>query len=136
MKKDWTHLEAARIQPPHMPPTSPGDHWGLFEWRRGGTTIRAMAVDGEETQWEHVSVTVRYRSGCCRVVNRTPTWEEMAWIKRQFWDDDECVVEFHPAASDYVNNHSGCLHLWKWTGGVFPTPPPVLVGIKELGTLA
>lgn len=54
--------------------------------------------------WEHVSVSFPHRC---------PTWEEMALVKRAFWRDDETVVEFHPARSEYVNVHPFCLHLWK-----------------------
>jgi hypothetical protein len=75
--------------------------------------------------WEHVSVST---------IRRTPNWREMCFVKELFWDDDEVVVQFHPAKSDYVNNHPHCLHLWRHVDG-FPTPPPMLVGNKALGTL-
>ena len=56
-------------------------------------------------------------------------------MKDLFWGDDEWVVEFHPAAKDYVNNHPGCLHLWRPTEAIMPIPPAIFVGIKELGTV-
>lgn len=37
--------------------------------------------------WEHVSVSYK---------NRVPTWDEMCKIKDMFWNDDECVVQYHP----------------------------------------
>jgi len=80
--------------------------------------------------FEHVSLhVVEYGK------ERTPTWEEMCMVKDIFWDEEECVVQYHPAKSNYVNNHPHVLHLWKWTGGDFPVPNPLLVGIKSLGTL-
>lgn len=66
---------------------------------------------------------------------RTPTWEEMCQVKDIFWNEEECVVQYHPPKSQYVNNHPHVLHLWKWLGGTFPTPNPMLVGIRSLGTL-
>lgn len=64
--------------------------------------------------WEHVSVSLK---------KRCPTWEEMCMIKDIFWGDDECVVQFHPTKSEYVNAHPYCLHLWKKIGVDFETPP-------------
>ena len=78
-----------------------------------------VASDGEG--WEHVSVSLP---------NRCPNWEEMCFIKSLFWDKDECVVEFHPPESEYVNNHPNCLHLWKQSGKTWTLPPSILVGIK------
>lgn len=64
--------------------------------------------------WEHVSVSF---------ANRTPTWDEMCKIKDMFWNEDECVVQYHPPKSDYVNVHPYCLHLWKPIGKEIITPP-------------
>lgn len=77
--------------------------------------------------WEHVSVSLP---------NRCPTWEEMAFIKGLFWDDDDCVVQFHPPRTEYVNNHPYCLHLWRAIDRAFPMPPQILVGVRDMGTLA
>lgn len=87
-------------------------------------------VAPEIAGWEHVSVhIVEYGK------QRTPTWKEMCAVKDLFWKPEECVVQFHPPQSLYVNNHPYVLHLWKWTKGEFPMPNPLTVGIKELGTL-
>ena len=53
--------------------------------------------------WEHVSIAY---------TNRTPTLEEMCKVKDMFWNEEECVVQFHPPKSEYVNVHPYCLHLW------------------------
>jgi hypothetical protein len=76
--------------------------------------IASEAVDGS-LGWEHVSVSTR---------TRTPTWEEMCWVKGLFWSDEECVLQFHPAKKDYVNNHPHCLHMWK-------PPHPVVLPPRE-----
>lgn len=105
----------------------PGDMFGAF-FMPGpcGTPLRVLAVDGEDTGWEHVSVSTD---------RRIPNWVEMCFIKDLFWAPEECVVQFHPPQSEYVNNHPRVLHLWRYTRGEFPRPPTWTVGYKELGTL-
>jgi hypothetical protein len=76
--------------------------------------------------WEHVSM-----SFC----DRCPTWSEMCKVKEIFWNDEECVVQFHPPKSKYVNNHPYCLHLWRKIGAEFEVPPSILVGLKGVGNL-
>ena len=86
--------------------------------------LKVIASDGEG--WEHVSVSLP---------TRCPTWAEMAFIKSVFWDADDCVVQFHPPESEYVNNHPFCLHLWRPIGRQIPTPPSLLVGYKDVGVI-
>lgn len=64
--------------------------------------------------WEHVSVSA---------LNRCPTWEEMAWVRRLFWLPEECVVQFSPPESVYVNDHPHVLHWWRPVGVTIPLPP-------------
>ena len=101
------------------------DPFGLFEipGRNGcGRRLRVIACDGDETGWEHVSVSLPDSPTRC------PSWDEMCVIKGLFWEEEECVVQFHPPKKEYVNNHAGCLHLWRHVNG-FPQPPSILVGI-------
>jgi len=67
--------------------------------------------------WEHVSIHINDNGR-----ERIPTWYEMTLIKDVFWKEEECVVQFHPAKSEYVNIHPHVLHLWRRIEG-FPTPP-------------
>jgi len=67
--------------------------------------------------WEHVSVSVNIAKK-----KRTPTWEEMAYIKRMFWDAEDCVMQLHPPERDYVNHHEHCLHLWRPLEKEIPQP--------------
>lgn len=76
--------------------------------------------------WEHVSVTARRPSKLGS--SRTPTWAEMCAVKHAFWSPADVVVQFHPAAADYINNHPHCLHLWAPIGQVVPVPPSIYVG--------
>jgi len=90
----------------------------------GNRQLLVIASNGEG--WEHVSVSVRQGG---RV--HTPTWEEMAHVKSIFWDDEDCVIEYHPPRSEYVNFHPNVLHLWRPIDVPFPTPPSILVGPKQ-----
>ena len=87
------------------------------------TFLHFISSDGEN--WEHVSV-VAYSDN----KQRTPTWSEMCKIKDMFWDETDCVIQYHPPVSEYVNNHQHCLHLWKPIGQEIPLPPSILVGLK------
>jgi len=83
--------------------------------------IMSSGVDHEHG-WEHVSVSAE---------KRAPYWEEMCFVKKMFWTEDECVVQYHPPKSEYVDFHPHCLHLWKLMSGAFPMPPSLLVGPKR-----
>ena len=79
--------------------------------------LHAVASDGGG--WEHVSISAE---------NGPPTWAEMCEVKALFWDDDDCVVQYHPPKRDYVNYHPNCLHLWRPVGVEIPRPPIIFVG--------
>jgi hypothetical protein len=91
-----------------------GDPYGLFWLMHPRTRRRLKVIVSDGLGWDHVSV-----SHSARV----PTWDEMCWVKQLFFRPDECVVQFHPKQSDYVNMHSNCLHMWRMQEGEFPMPP-------------
>jgi hypothetical protein len=111
--------------------SDPGDNFGAFAAIPGpcGEKLNIIVTDGRGDSWEHVSVSLA-RVGKARL----PYWEEMQFIKNLFWDEEDCVVQFHPAKSEYVNNYR-VLHLWRYLDGEFPQPPGWMVGIKALGEL-
>lgn len=78
--------------------------------------------------WEHISVHAANRTNKLFI----PTWQEMCWIKDQFWDDEDTVMQLHPPQSTWVNTHAATLHLWRPIGQTIPLPPSILVGIKGL----
>lgn len=93
---------------------------GHFVINRGRTRFIIVASDG--IGWEHVSVHCVSEGK-----DRTPTWSEMCYIKDLFWDDTDCVVQYHPAKSEYVNMHKHTLHLWRPTDQPFPIPHKIQV---------
>lgn len=77
--------------------------------------------------WDHVSVSRQ---------DRVPTWEEMCKVKRWFFHNHEAAMQLHPPESEYVNNHSRCLHMWRPNDGTaIPLPPSEYVGLKSVGVL-
>ena len=84
---------------------------GSIIWSRGGG-------------WDHVSVApFKHRY--------TPTWSDMCDIKSIFFGEDEWVVQYHPAKTEYINNMPNCLHLWRPQRAAMPVPPAIMVGIKD-----
>ena len=73
--------------------------------------------------WDHVSVAPYKRS-------YVPSWEDMCRLKDMFFREDETVVQYHPAKSEYVNTVENCLHLWRPQKEALPTPPSIMVGVK------
>lgn len=76
--------------------------------------------------WEHLSVSMP---------NKCPSWEQMCFMKEQFWEDDEACVEYHPKKEDYVNNHNYCLHIWRPYNFELLTPPSIMVGVRDINDL-
>ena len=91
---------------------------GCMEIRAAGgrATLRVIFSDG--FGWDHVSVTA----------SRTPTWDEMCYVKGMFFYEDECVVQYHPPVAVYVNCHPRCLHLWRPQAFDIQLPPTILIG--------
>ena len=85
-----------------------------------GRLLTIISSDGDkDIPWEHVSVSLTGR--------HPPNWEEMCWVKDQFWTDEETVVQFHPKKSEYKNLHPNCLHLWRHVSTIHELPPRLAV---------
>lgn len=95
---------------------------GTRTYKKLSTHYTAIVSDG--AGWEHVSVSL---------AERCLTWGEMCFIKSLFWDAGDCVLQYHPPESEYVNDHEFTLHLWRPINCEVPTPPSILVGIKQGG---
>jgi hypothetical protein len=105
----------------------PNDAYGgafSLTYPETGNTLRIIADRGSGEAWkeagltgdlwEHVSVSKRYG---------VPNWAEMCWVKSLFFEDEECVIQYHPPKSKYVNVHVGVLHLWRPVSAAIPMPP-------------
>lgn len=68
--------------------------------------------------WEHVSVSHP---------KKTPTWDEMEFIKRMFFKPEETVMQLHVSVKNHINIHPYCLHLWRPTEVELPLPPEWMV---------
>lgn len=87
------------------------------KWNRSIFDLVIVATDGEG--WEHVSVSL---------MHRCPTWNEMNYIKNLFWDEEDLVIQYHPAKSQYVDYHKYCLHMWRPNNGTkIPVPNRKLI---------
>lgn len=94
------------------------DKNGAFKIFVNGRAIFCIASNGRG--WEHVSVSPKNQKRC-------PTWEEMCAVKNLFFEPEETVIQFHPAQSQYVDQHQYCLHLWRPIEQEIPTPTVELV---------
>lgn len=92
-------------------------------------TWRGSVICSTGAGWEHVSVSPYQH----RII---PSWDDMCRLKDMFWNDDEAVIQIHPAKAEYVNNMPNCLHLWRCTYKDMILPPSVLVGIRKGQTRA
>lgn len=119
--KDLRTLDAHRLQMPGFP--RGGSTEGVFAIPSptGGGKLRIIA--SAALGWDHVSVSLP---------NRCPVWPEMSRVKDLFFHDDETAMQLHVPASDHVNNHPYCLHLWHPHQVEIPRPPALMVGIRDL----
>ena len=96
--------------------------WEIIDQGDDGLAARSsdglMVIVSWGMGWDHVSVSRK---------NRCPDWDEMCRVKNIFWGPEECVVQYHPAKSEYKNFHRFCLHLWKPQGVELPTPQSIMV---------
>lgn len=93
---------------------------GFFVFKLGQIQVNCQASDG--LGWEHVSVSLDRK--------RCPDWEEMCFVKNLFWDENDCVIQYHPPKSEYISMHPYCLHLWRPIEKEIPRPPSIMVGVN------
>lgn len=89
--------------------------------------LRVIASSGADQEkpyrFDHVSVSLS---------SRTPTWEEMDYVKRLFFHPEEVCYQLHPAETEHINNHPYCLHIWRSLDDKIPLPPADTVGLPAL----
>ena len=106
------NLEKFRRDHPNYVIAPEGSIEGYFEIPYGNKTLRVISGCGDG--WDHVSVSLWHRC---------PTWEEMNWIKDRFFEPEECVVQFHPPKSKYINKAKYALHMWRPWASQIELPP-------------
>ena len=109
--------EQYRVKQSRLGSDYPYGNNGHFVVSTSREVIFIIASDG--VGWEHVSISLK---------NRIPKWGEMCEMKDLFWDAEDCVIQFHPPKSAYVNNPAYSLHLWRPSDGAIPMPPAWMVG--------
>lgn len=120
MRKNNRSIEQFRVKSgPLASSASDGSNGMFFIPGPSGATLTVIASDGSDwvlpgQPWEHVSVSTP---------SRCPTWGEMDFVKKVFWDREETVIQLHVPSSLHVNAHQYCLHLWKPLGFAIPLPP-------------
>jgi hypothetical protein len=90
---------------------------GVFVFRDRNLTV--ISSTGPTEEWEHVSVS-RFDKQC-------PTWEQMCWVKKNFFLPEEWVVQYHAADQDHIDYGRNVLHLWRHKAAEFPKPPQWMV---------
>lgn len=104
------------VSAPRLVLKKSGEDGAMYKYRRRGKNYSIIASFGGG--WDHVSI-----DG----IGITPDWDTMCVIKDIFFDEDEVVIEYHPAKRDYVNIAEHCLHLWRPQNCDIPTPPKAFV---------
>lgn len=89
-----------------------------------GMELRIIASDARDwdlarlplPKWEHVSVSL---------AGRCPSWDEMEWVRDQFFEPTETVLQFSVPRAVHISHHPYCLHMWRPIGETIPLPPSV-----------
>jgi hypothetical protein len=123
----WLHLEPYRENSLYWENCPPGSRRGFFLIPANSLMLKIVASEGDykevglgpEYAWEHVSVSTD---------RRCPTWQEMDFVKDQFWLPEETVMQLHVPKNRHVNVHPYCLHLWRPLFTAIPLPPRDTVG--------
>ena len=101
------------------------DRGGVFTVKSKIDRVPMRVVASSGDGWDHVSVS-RY--------NRCPNWIEMEQVKHLFFKEDETAMQLHVPASDHINYHPHCLHIWRPTDKEIPRPPGMMVGPTKDGS--
>ncbi len=122
---NWYKINKCRIRNGAFASDDSDGMNGFFIFEIDGKLYKVVASDG--MGWKHVSVS--HAAPNLRL--RTPAWKIMCAVKDLFWEPEDTVIQYHPAHSQYVNCHPGCLHLWQPLNEKLPIPPSIMVGPDE-----
>ncbi len=108
----WT-----QIRPPTNLRTLPNQE--TMAWRNVLDSLQvffSLEDYKEDGIWLHASMT-SLNSG-----RKPPSWSQLTLVKDLFFGD-EVAIQLLPKKKDYLNVHSGCLHLFRRVDA--PTIPPI-----------
>lgn len=91
---------------------------GAFSVKSPVDASQLVVIASTDDEWEHVSVSRR---------TRPPSWREMEYIAKMFFNENETWVQYHVPKSEHVNIHPNCLHWWRSVNKTFPRPPSEMV---------
>ena len=121
---NWKLLNQSRIHVTGYPDTDAGRGFnGAFQVKLNGMMVDIIASDGGG--WQHASV--KMTPTVSGILSAPPNWSIMCQVKDLFWEPEDCVIQYHPPQSRYVNRHPGVLHLWRPAGKEIPMPPVEMV---------
>lgn len=94
------------------------EYMRAYQFPLSNKNLLCVITSTDGKKWEHVSVSGLDAQGN----GYTPSWDEMCFIKDQFFDAEQVAIQIHPKKSEYVNSHKNCLHLWRDITGSFDLP--------------
>jgi len=99
---------------------------GVFRVRfvKPGVNVMLAVIASDGDDWDHVSVS--HKARC-------PKWDEMEYVKRLFFRDDEIAMQLHVPPLDHINYCNNCLHLWRPQNHEIPRPPGIMVAPQFTG---
>lgn len=75
---------------------------GVFVFEREGVDLYCVMSSGEG--WDHISISTR---------DRTPTWDEMEFVRKRVTKPGEVWMQFGVPDSLHINVHPYVLHWWR-----------------------
>lgn len=118
---DWNFLNRHRVRCGRYGSDESFGFNGAFTFPLPGEARKICVIASDQEGWKHVSVSFGQQSP------KPPTWDVMCAVKDLFFEPEDCVIQYHPPKSEYVNHHPGCLHLWMPLNEKIPLPPKIFV---------
>ncbi len=113
--RDLRQLEKYRtIGQPNRPEEM--QYGGAFRVVHKGNVLRIIASN--DAGWDHVSIS---RMTAC------PSWEDMEFVKRMFFEEGELCWQYHVPVGDHININPHVLHIWRKHDFEMPLPPRWMV---------
>jgi len=113
--RDLTELNKYRVDNYHIPERD-YPFAGYFRIVHNGAVLRVIASN--DGGWDHVSISL---------ATKCPRWEDMEFVKRLFFKENEICWQYHVAVDDHINIHPYTLHIWRKHDFEMPLPPKEFV---------